>query len=111
MEKKVPLTKEQFVHYINFIKERSRSVDRIGKFLEDEFGDFTFYPYNKYEAELVTLLETIFETDVISYFIYELNFGEENFSGECITDRDGTTVSLTTPEELYDYVVKEYLSA
>ena len=110
--KKTPITKEQFVHYINFIKERKEKEDIFNEFFTEEFEDSIFYPYSRYETELVNLLEVIFE-DVdnnIGYFIYELDFGRLDFANECITNEDGTTVSLTTPEELYDYLVKEYFS-
>ena len=106
---KAPLTKDQFVHYINFIKERKEKEDIFNKLFTEEFEDSIFYPYNRYETELVNLLETIFEgDDTISYFIYELDFGQVEFANHCITNVDGTTVSLTTPEELYDYLIKEH---
>ena len=111
--KKVPLTKEQFVHYINFIKERKEKVDQINDLFTEEFEDSIFYPYARYETELVSLLENVFndvEDDNIGYFIYELDFGELDFASECITEKDGTTVSLTSPEELYDYLVKTHFS-
>ena len=107
---KAPLTKDQFVHYINFIKERKEKEDIFNKLFTEEFEDSIFYPYSRYETELVNLLETIFEgDDTISYFIYELDFGRVEFANRCITNADGTAVSLTTPEELYDYLIKEHL--
>ena len=109
--KNIPLTKEQFIHYINFIKERRDKVDQINRLFTEEFEDSVFYPYARYETELINLLETVFEgDDTISYFIYELDFGELEFASECITNPDGTTVSLTSPEELYDYLVGEHFT-
>ena len=107
---KCPLTKQQFVHYISFIQERQKKEGELNKLFTDEFEDSIFYPYSRYETEMVNLLETIFEDDTISYFIYELNFGQEEFASHCITNPDETTVSLTSPEELYDYLVKEHFS-
>ena len=110
--KKAPLTKEQFVHYINFIKERKEKVDQINELFTEEFEDSIFYPHTRYETELVALLETIFEDvdDNIGYFIYELDFGEADLARECITEPYGTVISLTSPEELYDYLIKEHFS-
>ena len=110
--KNIPLTKDQFIHYINFIKERKEKENKINELFTEEFEDSIFYPHTRYETELISLLETIFndEDGNIGYFIYELDFGELDFANECITEEDGITISLTTPEELYDYLVKEYFS-
>lgn len=110
--KKVPLTKEQFVHYINFIKERKEKVDRINDLFTEEFEDSVFYPHTRYETEMINLLQEVFEdsSNDIDYFIYELDFGESNVAGEAIEEVDGTVVSLTSPEELYDYLIKEHFS-
>lgn len=110
--KKVPLTKEQFVHYINFIKERREKIEQINELFTEEFEDSIFYPHTKYEIEMVDLLRTVFEDsdDNIGYFIYELEFGELDAAKEAIEEADGTIISLTSPEELYNYLAKEYFS-
>lgn len=106
-----PLTKQQFVHYIKFIQERQEREEKLNKLFTDEFEDSTFYPYSKYETEMISLLETIFkDDDTISYFIYELDFGQKESASHCIINSDDTVVSLMFPEELYDYLVKEHFS-
>ena len=109
---KAPLTKEQFVHYINFIKERKEKVDQINEIFTEEFEDSVFYPHTRYETELIRLLQYVFNDsdNDIDYFIYELDFGENDMAGEAIERNDGTVVSLTSPEELYDYLIKEHFS-
>ena len=109
-----PLTKQQFVHYINFMKERWEAEQKLNEAFSEEFEDSIFYPYSRYETELLHLLQTAMqdaESDsAIDYFIYELDFGERDIAKEAIEEADGTVVPLTTPEELYDYLVKEHFS-
>lgn len=95
------ISKDSFCEIINFIKEMRDSEDRINKFLNKELGDFSCFLYSKYEDKVVKLLDDIFETDFISYFIYDLNFGE----GYRFTDENEEDVDLSTPEMLYDFLV------
>ena len=60
--------------------------------------------YCKYEDLIVNLLEEIFETTLISYYIYELDFGEQ-WSSICSSDLDEVN-ALKNPESLYDYLTK-----
>lgn len=42
----------------------------------------------------------------IDYFVWELDFGKKEYAKDCITLEDGKTVSLQTPEQLYDFLIK-----
>lgn len=64
-------------------------------------------------AELLSILKAEFELaddkwvgDEISYFVYELNYGQNENAKDCIIREDGSKVSLTTPEELYDWIME-----
>ena len=46
------------------------------------------------------------ETDLISYFCYELNFGEDWYEG-CVTDEDGTDIRLQDIDDLYNVLVSD----
>ena len=45
-------------------------------------------------------------SEVIDYWIYDLNFGSKYYDG-CITEKDGTNIVLKTAENLYDYLIEE----
>lgn len=106
---KPSITKEEFVSYINFIKERGEKMDELNKVFTDEFEDSIFYPYPKYETKLVNLLKSVMhdEYDDIEYFIYELNFGEKYEDG-MIREKDGTLIDFSTAGNVYDYLVKGF---
>lgn len=108
-EVKPPITKEEFVSYIEFIKERGEKMDEMNKFFTDEFEDSIFYPYLKYETKLVRLLKSVMHDkyDDIEYFIYELNFGEKYEDG-MIREKDGTLIDFSTAENVYDYLVEGF---
>lgn len=102
--KYVPMTKEQFVKTISEIKEYHRKLNNIQTVLEENCEDTIFWPPSL-ENTLVEVLKDSFndETDIIGYFIYELEFGDQWNPG-CI-EENGKDVKMQTPEELYDYLV------
>ena len=106
---KPSITKEEFVSYINFIKERGKKMDELNRVFTDEFEDSVFYPYLKYETKLVSLLKSVMHDkyDDIEYFIYELNFGEKYEDG-IIREKDGTLIDFSTAENVYDYLVERF---
>lgn len=108
-EVKPSITKEEFISYIEFIKERGEKMDEMNKFFTDEFEDSIFYPYLKYETKLVRLLKSVMHDkyDDIEYFIYELNFGEKYEDG-MIREKDGTLIDFSTAENVYDYLVERF---
>ena len=105
----VPITKEDFVKYIEFIKERQENMDKINEAFTDEFEDSIFYPYARYESVLVKLLSSVMHDkfDNIGFFIYELYFGQKYEDG-CIREKDNTLIDLSTAEKLYDYLVARF---
>ena len=109
MKKNVPLTLEQFTNFINFIKDRDEAMNKINKLFTNEFEDSIFYPYFRYEAQFVKLLELTMHDngDYISYFLYELNFGEKWEPG-CIIDENDNDIPLGTIVDLYNILVEEY---
>ena len=109
------IKKELFVQTMNFIKERSDAVNKINKVFTDEFDDSVFYPYFKYETQILKVLAASFDYDDdiiydwISYYCYELDFGRDHKLGD-VTEND-VHIPLGTPEELYDMLFKEACSA
>lgn len=106
------LTKEQFVDFVNFMKERDEAQLKIGEAFEAEFEDSIFWPYSKWQNKMIDLLEIAMrdkENYWISYWMYELNYGADYYDG-CITEADGSIIKMATAEDLYDFLVKEYFS-
>lgn len=108
------LTKEEFCKYINFIKDRIEAEDKINDLFTEEFTDSIFMPYGKCIDKIVSLLSKImrcedidaYGTTDIDYFIYELDFGKK-WPEYSIYDEYDAPIPMRTPEELYDYLIKE----
>lgn len=105
------LSKEVFVKCLNFMKEREAAMDQINKVFTEEFEDSVFYPYFRYDAMLMKVLADAMndEGDWISYFICEGHYGKD-LKPDSVSEADGTPIDITTPEKLYDFLVKEYFN-
>lgn len=105
------IKKDLFVQTINFIKERNDAMDNINEVFSEEFNDSVFYPYFKYESQMVKVLAASFDydddiiRDWIEYYCYELDFGQKHQLGD-VTKND-VPIPLGTPEELYDMLFEE----
>lgn len=99
---------EQFEDIISFIKEQSENQVRLNKVFTETFEDSVFYPYLKYEAKMIELLENIMNDrdNDICYFIYETHFGRDA-DKYFITLEDGTEIHFYTTEDLYNYLMEE----
>ncbi|MDY0316871.1 MAG: hypothetical protein RBQ63_03800 [Acholeplasmatales bacterium] len=100
------ITKQNFISYINKIKELQETEDAInsaGKNLVEFHISFA-----EHEQLIIDILEDAFddqEFNWISYWIYELEFGIKWHIG-CITDKDGISILLRDAGELYDLLVE-----
>ena len=110
------LNKQEFINIINHLKEVNQFVDEVNdkarKLNDAIISDF----FNvsslsiSFEADLVKVLENMFNTDLISWWLYDLNYGTE-FTIGCIVEADGITKpDLSTAEKLYDYLVSNLQS-
>ena len=61
--------------------------------------------FSKYEDLVVSLLEEFFDTALISYYIYELDFGER-WCTDCSSDIDEAN-ALKSIDSLYEYLIKK----
>ena len=107
------IKKELFVETITFLKERNDAMIKLNKMFTEEFEDSVFYPYFKYEAQMLKVLAASFDYDEaiidewISYFCFEMDFGRKyKPDEEYAWEKDGTPIKIGTPEELYDYLFK-----
>jgi hypothetical protein len=101
------ITKETFTKYINRIQEFQEAEDKIN--LAGEILEFSI-SFAEHEQLIVNILEDVFddrESNWISYFIYDLSFGNDWHEG-CIREKDGTDISLRNAGELYDLLMSEF---
>lgn len=106
--KNAVLSKETFLETLNQIKTHRvlslKLSDTLEQLTEDCRCDALIY--SRYENLVVKILSEIFKTDLISYFIYELDFGK-NWCRDCSSDFEEVT-ALFSAERLYDFLIKKY---
>ena len=106
------ISKEKFVEIINRLKNYNELQDKIDELFKDNIENREKDFMNAAsicvgdEREVVKLLEKMFDTDIISYWIYELNYGKEYTDG-CVLDENMNEIDLSTAEKLYDYLVQD----
>lgn len=115
MAKKPYLTKEQFVEYIGRIEKTNDKDDMLSGAIEKACND-DCYVIGLYGTEYSTMIDLLsyamglevgtYSGNMLEYFIYDLNFGEEYKEG-CVTEVDGTPIDISTAEKLYDYIASE----
>lgn len=105
------INKEEFIEIIDRLKETDdikTQVNRIIRNSTDSFiSDFTDAGSLMicHEDLVVRLLENIFNNnDVISYWLYEKDYGRDYKTGDIVDN--GKKIDLSTPGKLYDYLIK-----
>ena len=105
------ISKEKFVEIINRLKNYNELQDKIDELFKDNIENREKDFMNAgsicvgHESVVVKLLEKMFDTDIISYWIYELNYGKEYTDG-CVLDENMNEIDLSTAEKLYDCLIK-----
>lgn len=105
------ISKEKFVEIINRLKKYNELQNDINELFNESIDNKEMDFMNAgsicigHESVVVYLLERMFDTDMISYFIYELNYGEKYKAG-CVLDENMNEIDLSTAEKMYDYLVK-----
>lgn len=106
------ISKEKFVEIINRLRAYNDLQNKIDDLFKENIDNKEMDFMNAgsicigHESVVVYLLENIFDTDMISYWIYELNYGEEYTSGG-VLDENMNNIDLSTAEKLYDYLVQD----
>lgn len=106
------ISKEKFVEIINRLKNYKELQDKIDELFKDNIDNRENDFINAasicigHESVVVELLENMFNSDMISYWIYELDYGREYKDGH-VQDGEGNNIDISTAEKLYDYLIKE----
>ena len=105
------ITKEQFVSIINklreaddFVKETNDKARKLNDAIISDFFNANSLSIS-HENIVLHLLENMFnDKEILGWWLYELDYGRKFKIGD-LTD-NGVDVDLTTPEKLYDYLIK-----
>lgn len=106
------LSKETFCDYINKIVVAHKYQEELESILNKYKSDFetAFMTYQglsvDFEYDLVRLLDDVLDTDMVSFWIYECNYGRD--TKERIQEANGTYILIDTPSQLYEYICSEY---
>ena len=111
----IPLPREKFTKYITSIKNQSNYIDDLNS-LNRKYNIDASVCSSSLEDDLVDLLVYIFndnKNDWISYWIYELDFGEKANSMTAsiesdISETGSFAIPLETIYDLYDLLIAEY---
>jgi len=112
---KFPLSREKFTKYIISLKGQSFYIDELNS-LNRKYNIDVSVCSSPLEDDLVDLLVYIFKdnkNDWISYWIYELNFGEDadsmTASIKSTMSKDGCfDIPLFSIDDLYNLLIAEY---
>ena len=105
------ISKQEFITIINHIKEVNQFVDETNekaRELNDSIISDFFNASSlsiSFEDDLIKVLENMFNTDLINWWIYELDFGQTFEIGDLV-EQNGDKPDLSTVEKLYDYLVE-----
>ena len=108
------ITREEFIKIIDRLKQANdfvKEVNNKARNLRDAVISDFFNASSlsiSHEDIVVKLLEDMFNgTDIISWWLYELDYGREYKRG-CIKDCNGKNINLSDSGKLYDYLKKEW---
>lgn len=98
----MPISKELFVEVIENIQKQEEKNNKFSKALNEMCDGWPLWDVNNlYLRSLLKVLETIFHDnyDTISWFLWE-------DVEKKIWLADGTEIDVSTPENLYDYLIE-----
>lgn len=108
------ITKEQFYKIIKRLRDYNDLQDKIQELFRDNIDNQEMDFMNAgsicigHETIVVELLENMFnDRDTISWWIYEQDYGRSVSIDDVLDEEIGEYIDLTTPEKLYDYLIKE----
>ena len=112
MKNRYPLSFEDFSEYISLVKEHEKFKEKLDVFTYEYSnctGNDVNFDYPSNTEIIIELIEKVFNDydEWISYWCYELNFGDEYKDG-MITDKNGNNVPLKTVDDLWKIIIDNY---
>ena len=105
------ITKNEFVEIIERLKATEDTVNQINDILNNcrdrVESEFTrgYSLMVCHDDIVVKLLDNMFDTDMISWWIYETEYGARYTEG-CVQEADGTNIDVSNASKLYDYLIE-----
>lgn len=106
------INKKEFVKIINRLRDYNDLQNKINELFENCIDNRENDFCNAgsicigHETIVVDLLQIMFnDVDTLNYWLYNCDYGRKFKIG--MMSVDGVDIDLTTPEKLYDYLVKE----
>jgi len=104
------ISKEEFCKIIKRLRDYNDLQDKIQDLFRENIDNQEMDFMNAgsicigHETIVVQLLENIFnDTDTISYWLYELDYGRKYKKG-CLIDENGKEIDISTASYLYNYL-------
>lgn len=105
------ISKKTFCDTLEALKKYYDVQNEMSKLLRsNDVENYGFIPFSsEYETIIINLLEESMndKTHMISYWFFDCDCGRE-IEEDSVTDKDGNTIDISTPEKLYDHLIKEY---
>lgn len=105
------ISKNDFIEIINRLQNYTKLQDQINNlfdgYIDNKEQDFcnAGSVCIGHESVVVKLLENMFETDLISWWIYEMNYGK-NFKEGYLKENENN-IDVSTVDKLYDVLIKD----
>ena len=105
------ISKKTFCDTLEALKKYYDVQNEMSKLLRsNDIEGYGFIPFSsEYETIIVNLLEEYMndKTHMISYWAFDCDYGRE-IEEDSVTDAESNNIDISTPEKLYDYLIKEY---
>ena len=104
------VNKNDFIEIINRLQNYTKLQDKIDDLFEGLLDNKEQDFCNAgsicigHESVVIKLLEDMFETDLISWWIYELDYGKE-YKPDCLTE-DDKEIDVSTSDKLYEVLIE-----
>lgn len=105
------ITKKHFVDIINHLKEVNDFVNETNKKAKKLHDSIISDFFNasslsiSFEDDLISVLGVMFKTDLLGWWLYELDYGRK-FKIGYLEEKNGDKPDLSTAEKLYEYLIK-----
>lgn len=104
------MLKRQFIEIMTEWKAIDDAERRCNVAFKELEPDFNFFSIGRFHSLILRVLTlAMYDTDWISYYVYELKWGADWKPGT-IRDKDGKDIPLGTLDELYGFLLLEHHS-
>lgn len=111
------ISKNKFVKIINRLRDYNKLQDKINNLFKDLIDNKEQDFCNAgsicigHESVVIDILEDMFETDLLNWWIYELDYGKRYMLGCLQKEENGKVINIdvSTADKLYDVLIKDWL--